>query len=155
MHDAVRSESGTARQRDWFCFATAFRGTRPRQVRGRPKVIHTHEIDVVGLRPRSNNHGVDLDRVDKLAGLRSELTDCRTDPAFRGTLERASRARSRTSWRTSPLRSRLLATGVMAQPAVHSCAKIEYNSESRHAPLVNTVLIGELSAIPVNRCGAG
>jgi hypothetical protein len=26
----------------------------------------------------------------------------------------------------------------MHQAAVHSCVKIEYNSESRHAPLVNT-----------------
>jgi hypothetical protein len=44
---------------------TAFRGTRRGRLSEWPILIHTYEIDVMGLHRRSNTDGVDLDRVDK------------------------------------------------------------------------------------------
>jgi hypothetical protein len=57
---------------------TAFRGTRRGRLCEPPKVIHTHEIDVTGLRRRSNNNRVDLDRVDNLADGQPEINIDRT-----------------------------------------------------------------------------
>jgi hypothetical protein len=51
----------------------AFRGTRRGRFWEGPKVIHTHEIDVMGVPARSNNNGVDLVRVDNLLGCVSSL----------------------------------------------------------------------------------
>jgi hypothetical protein len=45
-----------------------FRGTRRGRFYEQPKVIHTHEIDVMGLHRRSNNNGVHFDRVDNWLG---------------------------------------------------------------------------------------